>query len=131
VVSEHVPEYRVDSDLLDPLESEFACHAVLGFVLARVETAWIDAYSDEDDLPEAAREAQKELFRMGRARESGDPGMGIDLDVSRSDHVRLLRTFDHSGACPRGQRRQGAWFRAGRQCHAGRFRLAGATEGGL
>jgi hypothetical protein len=59
VVSEHVPEYRVDSDLLDPLESEFACQAVLGIVLARVETVRIDAYSDEDDLPEAAREAQK------------------------------------------------------------------------
>jgi hypothetical protein len=51
--------------------------------------------------------------------------MGIDLDVSRRDHVRLLRTFDHSAACPRGHRRQGAWFRARRQCRAGRFRLAG------
>ena len=92
-VSEHVTEYCVDRDLLDPRESEFACQAVLRVVLARVDTAWIDAYSDEDDLPEAAREAQKELCRMGRARESGDPGMAIDLDISQSDHVRLLRTF--------------------------------------
>lgn len=92
-VSEQVTEYCVDRDLLDPRESELACQAVLEVVLARVETAWIDAYSDEDELPEVAREAQKELFRMGRARESGDPGMGIDLDVSRGDHVRLLRTF--------------------------------------
>ncbi|GGM90350.1 hypothetical protein GCM10009721_14740 [Terrabacter tumescens] len=66
---------------------------MLDVVLARVDTAWIDAYSDEGDLPEAAREAQDALLRMGHARGSGDAGMGIDVDVRRGDHVRLLRAF--------------------------------------
>ncbi len=92
-VSEHLTEYCVDRDLVDHEEAERACHAVIDAALPRVETAWMDAYSDEKDLPSAAREAQESLFQMGRARAEGDPGMGIDLDVRGADHLSLLRTF--------------------------------------
>ena len=83
----------MDRDIVDRAEAERACRAVLDVVLARVRTVWVDAYSDVVDLPPGAREAQAALFRMGEDRGGGDPGMGIELHVEYSDHMRLLRVF--------------------------------------
>jgi len=93
IVSSPLTAYLIDSGLDDPAEAERACHAVLQAVIPRVETAFIDAYTDVDELPTHAKAAQAALFEMGRARGEGDPGMAIDLDVSQPEHVRLLYAF--------------------------------------
>lgn len=67
-VSDRLTEYCVDRDLVDHEEAERACHAVIDAVLPRVETAWMDAYSDEKDLPIAA------VTRRSRSFEWGAPG---------------------------------------------------------
>lgn len=92
-VSQPVTEYLIDREFQQTSEVERVCQVVLGVVLSRVETAFIDAYSDVVELPDAARAAQAALFGMGRARDEGDPGMAIDLDVRNAEHVRLLHAF--------------------------------------
>ena len=93
LVAEQVTEYCVDRDVVDPVEFSRACQAVIDVVLPRVERAWIDAISDQKDLPVAARATQAALVQVGRAQGCGDSGFGIELDIHQSDHVRLLRAF--------------------------------------
>jgi hypothetical protein len=92
-VTERLTEYCVDRDLADAADAARACQAVIDVVLPRVHEAWIDAISDEKDLPAAARTVQAALVRLGRPQGCGDDGFGIRLDVRQSDHVRLLRAF--------------------------------------
>lgn len=93
LMAEPVTEYCVDRDLVDPGEAERACQAVLFNVLPRVDRAWIDAISDHKDLPAAVRATQTALVQVGLSQGCGDSGLGVELDVRRSDHVRLLREF--------------------------------------
>ncbi|KRF41176.1 hypothetical protein ASG96_10455 [Terrabacter sp. Soil810] len=93
LVAELVAEYTVDRDLVDRVEAEGACQAVLDVVLPRVETAWIDAISDQRDLPAAARATQAALVHVGLPQGCGDSGFGIELDVRQPKHVSLLRAF--------------------------------------
>jgi hypothetical protein len=58
-----------------------------------VNEAWIDAISDEKELPTAAREIQDAIVRVGRAQGRGYDGFGVQLDVRQPDHVRLLLAF--------------------------------------
>lgn len=92
-MTERLTEYCVDRDLVDAADAARACQAVIDAVLPRVEEAWIDAISDEKELPTAAREIQEALVRVGQAQGRGDDGFAVQLDVRQPDHVRLLRTF--------------------------------------
>ncbi|WP_156035098.1 hypothetical protein [Terrabacter tumescens] len=92
-MAEPVTEYCVDRDLGDPGEAELACQAVLAAVLPRVDRTWIDAISDHKDLPAAPRATQTALVQVGLPQGCGDSGLGVELDVRRSDHVSLLRAF--------------------------------------
>lgn len=83
----------MDRDLAGAVDSERACQAVIDVVLSRVGEAWIDAISDEKDLPAAARVTQDALVQVGRTQGCGDSGVGIELDVRQPAHVSLLRAF--------------------------------------
>lgn len=93
LVTERLTEYCVDRDLVDAADAARACQAVIEVVLPRVHEAWIDAISDEKDLPAAVRTVQDALVRVGRPQGRGADGFGVQLDVRQSDHVRLLRAF--------------------------------------
>lgn len=93
-MTERLTEYCVDHrDLVDVADAARACQAVIDAVLPRVDEAWIDAISDEKELPTAAREVRDALVRVGRPQGCGDSGFGVQLDVRQPDHVRLLRAF--------------------------------------
>lgn len=86
--------YVVGKDIVDRGEATLACQAVLDVLRHRVMRVWIDAYSDyADELPPVVVQAQDWLREKGRARGSGDPGMGIELDPSDDSSWDVVRTY--------------------------------------
>ena len=86
--------YVVGQHSVDRGEATLACQAVLDVLRHRVVRVWIDAYSDDtDELPVMVVQAQDWLREEGRARGSGDPGMGIELDPSDDNSWDLVRTY--------------------------------------
>ena len=86
--------YVVGKDIVDRGEATFVCQAVLDVLRPRLTKVWIDAYSDyRDELPPVVAQAQDWLREAGRARGSGDPGMGIELDPTDARSWEVLRTY--------------------------------------
>ena len=86
--------YVVGKDFLDRGEATFVCHAVLNVLRPRLTKVWIDAYSDyRDELPPVVAQAQDWLREAERARGSGDPGMGIELDSKDARSWEVLWTY--------------------------------------
>jgi hypothetical protein len=86
--------YVVDKDIVDRGEATFVCQAVLEVLRPRLTKVWIDAYSDySDELPPVVAQAQDWLREAGRARGSGDPGMGIEVDPTDARNWHILRTY--------------------------------------
>ncbi|MDQ3981617.1 MAG: hypothetical protein M3271_02930 [Actinomycetota bacterium] len=74
----------------------------------RLSHAFVDAITDEPDLPATAARAKEELEKMGahqrlgdrpRSRWGlvralrGDPNMAVELDLQDADDLRILRDF--------------------------------------
>jgi hypothetical protein len=86
--------YVVGNDIVDRGEATLACQAVLDVLRHRAMRVWIDAYSDyTDELPPVVVQAQDWLREKGRARGSGDPGMGIELDPLDDRSWDVVRTY--------------------------------------
>ncbi|MEO7058606.1 MAG: hypothetical protein ABI083_02715 [Lapillicoccus sp.] len=88
-----VTEYCLDRNVIDQGELQRACRAVLDVVLPRARTIDIDAISDVQDLPPAARAAQIALLDIGRNQGPGNSAVGIALDPGDATQVELLREF--------------------------------------
>jgi hypothetical protein len=89
-----VRTYVVGDDIIDRADATLACQAVLDVLRHRALRVWIDAYSDHtDQLPFAVVQAQDWLRERGRARGSGDPGMGIELDPADDRSWEVVRTY--------------------------------------
>lgn len=81
--------------------------ALLGLQRSRLTGAFVDAVSDNKDLPVEAKRARDRLVQFGSERESerrrnskglgrlrrGDPQMRIELDLRDAEHFELLRTY--------------------------------------
>ena len=92
--------YVVDKAIVDRDEAVTACTEVLELLRPRIRTATVDAYTDyRDELPTQAAAAERWLFDRGRARGHGDPGMGVDLDLSDPQHWAILRLYAPWSIC--------------------------------
>lgn len=84
------------------------CNAILQIEATNLSHAFIDAISDFKELPSHVQEALDELMRLandrfriqsskgllGRRRlQKGPSPMGLELDLSNSDHIELLNVF--------------------------------------
>jgi hypothetical protein len=86
--------YVVGNDIVDRGDATLACQALLDVLRYRAVRVWIDAYSDyTDELPPVVVQAQDWLRDKGRARGSGDPGMGIELDPADDRSWEVVRTY--------------------------------------
>lgn len=86
--------YAVTEDIRDRGLAAKACHAVLGVLQSRIARARIDAYTDfrKAITPEAAA-AEEALMNLGKRQHRGDPGMGVQLDLSTTEHRDLLARY--------------------------------------
>lgn len=78
---------------LDRGQADQVCRAVLNLLRPHIGLIEIDAYTDDDELSDPARQAQAWLRGTGSARGRGDPGMGIRLDPSDEQHWQALRDY--------------------------------------
>lgn len=86
--------FVVDKHITSRAEAARVCDAVLDLLRPHLRSVTIDAYSDyHDQLPEDVVTAEARLKDLGGQRGGSDRGMGIDLDPSREDHWRILRTY--------------------------------------
>jgi hypothetical protein len=92
--------YVVHNAIVDRHEAITACTLVLDLLGPRLKRASVDAYTDyRDELPTQAASAERWLFDRGRARGHGDPGMGVDLDLSDPQHWAILRSYAPWSIC--------------------------------
>lgn len=87
-------EYAIDRDGTDRAEATRICAAVISVIGDRVDTVWIDAYSDyESDMPREIRAARESIYDLGRRQHLRDPGTGVELRMDRPEDRALLETY--------------------------------------
>ncbi len=65
----------------DREQAVLVCTAVLEVLRPSLGSAVVDAYSDHADKPSAAAQAEIQLRQRGAKRESGDPGMAVEIEL--------------------------------------------------
>ncbi len=84
--------YVVDKEITARDEATKACAAVLEVLRPALRFGVVDAYSDyNDQMPSDVAEAERWLRQRGLDRDSGDPGMAVEVPVSDDGWTVLCR----------------------------------------
>lgn len=82
--------YVVEEDIVDRERAVLACTAVLEVLRPAMRSAIIDAYSDDADMPSAARDAEMQLRDHGARQPGRDPAMGVEVELDDAGWRSLL-----------------------------------------